>query len=169
LIQDLKPLKGMPLTVLNLHDGPRVADLSPLKGMKLTELWMGGNPVRDLSPLQGMPLTSLVLSHCPQVEDLSPIKDLPLTRLSIDDTAVRTLEALKDMPLKYVYVYARNITDLRPLQALQLEDIRLTPKNITQGMEVLRNMKSLKIIGPSHYQGWPAAEFWARYEKGEFK
>ena len=69
---------------------------------------------------------------------------------------------------------ASGITDLSPLQSMQLEDLRLTPKNITQGLEVLRGMKSLKTIGlagPSlgGRQSWPAAEFWTRYDKGEFK
>ena len=52
---------------------------------------------------------------------------------------------------------------------MQLEDIPLTPKNVAQGLDILRNMKSLKTIGLSHYQAWPSAEFWARYNKGEFK
>jgi hypothetical protein len=30
-------------------------------------------------------------------------------------------------------------------------------------------MKSLKTIGIDGYQAWPAAEFWQRYNKGEFK
>ena len=29
---------------------------------------------------------------------------------------------------------------------MQLEDIRLGPKNITQGLDILRDMKSLKTI-----------------------
>jgi eukaryotic-like serine/threonine-protein kinase len=168
-IQDLKPLKGMPLTYLNLHDGPKVVDFSPLKGMPLTTLWAGGNLVRDLSPLKGLPLTSLSLSHCPEVQDLSPLKGLSLSLLFVDDTPVRDLAPLKDMPLKRLYVDAPGVTDLKPLQAMQLEDIRLTPQNVTQGLDILRNMKSLMTIGLSHYQAWPAAEFWARYDKGEFK
>ena len=30
-------------------------------------------------------------------------------------------------------------------------------------------MKSLKTIGIEYNQAWPAAEFWARYDKGRFK
>jgi hypothetical protein len=30
-------------------------------------------------------------------------------------------------------------------------------------------MKSLKTIGVDWNQSWPAAEFWERYDKGEFK
>ncbi len=30
-------------------------------------------------------------------------------------------------------------------------------------------MKSLKTIGLRYNQRWPAADFWERYDKGEFK
>jgi hypothetical protein len=52
---------------------------------------------------------------------------------------------------------------------MPLEDIRLTPKNITKGLDILRDMKSLSTIGIDGSQSWPAAEFWERYGKGEFK
>ena len=52
---------------------------------------------------------------------------------------------------------------------MPLQEVRLTPKNITQGLEILREMKSLKTIGISSNQAWPAAEFWDRNDKGEFK
>jgi hypothetical protein len=52
---------------------------------------------------------------------------------------------------------------------MPLEDIRLTPKNITKGLDSLRGMKSLKTIGIDWNQVWPAAEFWKRYDRGEFK
>jgi hypothetical protein len=50
-----------------------------------------------------------------------------------------------------------------------LEDIRLTPRTIIKGLDILREMKSLKTIGIDYTQAWPAAEFWERYAKGEFK
>ena len=52
---------------------------------------------------------------------------------------------------------------------MPLEHIHLTPKNITRGLDILRDMKSLKTIGiDSDKDAWPVAEFWARYKKGEF-
>jgi hypothetical protein len=60
------------------------------------------------------------------------------------------------------------ITDLTPLKGMPLEEIRLTPKNITRGLDILRDVKSLKTIGIGE-QAWPAAEFWERHGKGEFK
>ncbi len=52
---------------------------------------------------------------------------------------------------------------------MPLEDIRLTPKDITKGLDIIRNMKSLKTIGIDGNHSWPAEEFWDRYGKGEFK
>ena len=76
----------------------------------------------------------------------------------------------KGMPLKKLSIFQKpGVTDLRPLQGMELEEIYLTPKNITQGLEILRAMKSLKTIGIDYNQAWPAAEFWERYDKGEFK
>jgi hypothetical protein len=128
--------------------------------------------VRDLSPLQGMPLTTLYLHNCTQLEDLTPLKGLPLTMLDLGGwfhVPVRDLTPLKDMPLKSLLIDATEVTDLSPLQGMPLEDMRLAPKNITKGLDILREMKSLKSIGLDEKKAWPAAEFWARYDKGEFK
>jgi hypothetical protein len=73
------------------------------------------------------------------------------------------------MPLKKLAINHTGITDLTPLQGMSLEYICLTPKNITRGLASLRDMKSLKIIGLTWNQTWPATEFWERYDKGEFK
>jgi hypothetical protein len=81
----------------------------------------------------------------------------------------RGLAHLKGMPLTVLWIENTGITDLTPLQGMPLEEIRLTPKNITQGLDILRDRKSLKTIGISFNQVWPAAEFWERYDKGEFK
>src|SRR5262249_39563317 len=56
-----------------------------------------------------------------------------------------------------------------PQQGMPLEEIRLTPKNVTKGLDTLRDMKGLKTIGIDWGQKWPAAEFWQRYDRGEFK
>ena len=79
------------------------------------------------------------------------------------------LAHFKGMPLRELWIDNTGITDLTPLQGMPLEEIRLTPKNITRGLDILRDMKSLKTIGIGWKQAWPAAEFWERYDKGEFK
>jgi hypothetical protein len=85
------------------------------------------------------------------------------------NTKASDLSPLKEMPLSVLFIWGSPVTDLSPLKGMQLEDIRLTPKNITRGLDILRDMKSLKTIGIDWNQAWPAAEFWERYDKGEFK
>jgi formylglycine-generating enzyme required for sulfatase activity/serine/threonine protein kinase/Leucine-rich repeat (LRR) protein len=189
-VRDLEPLRGMPLTSVNLRHCRQVRDLSPLKGMNLTELWIDGTAVydlellkdmplnfldlgqtavQDLEPLKGMKLTVLNLGDCGRVQDLEPLKGMPLTNLDVNHSQVRDLEPVRGMPLRILWIHHSGVTDLTPLQGIQLEDIRLTPKNIAKGLDILRDMKSLKTIGISWDQSWPAAEFWQRYDKGEFR
>jgi eukaryotic-like serine/threonine-protein kinase len=173
-ISDLSPLKGMKLATLNMYASP-VSDLSPLKGMKLTFLHCADTKVSDLSPLNGMPLTVLNCSRT-KVSDasLASIKDCKeLTQLflpgtQVSDAGLAHLKVHKN--LKRLNLAETKVTDLSPLKDIPLEDICLTPKNITKkGLDILRHMKSLKTIGTDWTHVWPAAEFWARYDKGEFK
>jgi len=173
-ISDLSPLKGMKLTRLTMCTNP-VSDLSPLEGMKLTFLHCGGTKVSDLSPLNGMPLFHLNCSHTKvsdaslaNIEDCKDLTELFLAGTQVTDAGLAHLKHHKN--LKRLDLQGTKVADLSPLLDMPLEEIRLTPKNITnQGLDILRNMKSLKTIGTDWNQVWPAAEFWARYEKGEFK
>jgi eukaryotic-like serine/threonine-protein kinase len=82
---------------------------------------------------------------------------------------VSDLSPLMGMKLTYLHCGDTKVSDLSALEEMALEEIRLTPKNITKkALEILRNMKSLKTIGTEWNRAWPAAEFWARYDKGEF-
>ncbi|QDU23598.1 protein kinase domain-containing protein [Urbifossiella limnaea] len=169
LVKDLSPLKGMPLVVFWCNTAP-VDDLTPLKDMKLKHLDIRNTAVTDLSPLKGMPLQRLDMGGT-KTSDLTPLKGMPLKTLKIYRTQIQDLTPLQGMPLKSLSMYESSVTDLSPLKGMQLEDIRLTPKNITQGLDILRDMKSLKTIGIHYFPEkiWPAAEFWERYDKGEFK
>jgi Leucine-rich repeat (LRR) protein len=173
-ISDISPLKGLKLTTINMSGSP-VSDLSPLTGMKLTFLHCGGTKVFDLSPLNGMPLTSLNLAGTKVTdESLAQIKDCKdLSLLVLDGTQVSDagLAHLKDhKDLKRLLLVHTKVSDLSPLKEMSLEEIGLTPKSISpQGLDMLRNMKSLKTIRTEWNQTWAAAEFWSRHDKGEFK
>jgi hypothetical protein len=85
----------------------------------------------------------------------------------VSDAGLTHLNALKN--LKRLLLQGTKLSSMLPLKDMPLDEIRLTPRNITnQGLAILRNMKSLKSIGTELNQVWPAAEFWARYDKGEF-
>jgi Leucine-rich repeat (LRR) protein len=145
-LSDLSPIQGMHLTVLHFVNS-KVASLLPLKGMSLSQLYCHSTNISDLSPLEGMPLTVL---NCGTtgVRDLSPLKGMPLTVLTCDNTLV---------------------TDLSPLQGMHLAEIELSPANITDGMEILRQMKSLGTIGlRGNGEKFSTTVFWKKYDAGEF-
>jgi serine/threonine protein kinase/Leucine-rich repeat (LRR) protein len=124
-----------------------LSDLSPLKGMSLVNLHFYSTRVSDISPLQGMQLTE-VSCGATQVSDLSPLKGMPLTKMVCDLTLV---------------------SDLSPLAGMNLTEFAFTPKNITTGLDVIRQMKSLKTIGlRGTSDKFSPDEFWKRYDAGEF-
>jgi formylglycine-generating enzyme required for sulfatase activity len=156
-----------------------LADLTSLSGMNLAGLIyldLANTTVTDAGLIPFKDCKSLTHVDLPgtRVSDagLTHFKDCKaLTFLNLEGTQVGDagLAHFKGMPLMSLWIDDTGITDLTPLQGMPLEDIRLTPKNITQGLNILRDMKSLKTIGKHWDQAWPAAEFWERYDKGEFK
>ncbi len=173
-VASLSPLKGMPLKFLGIVGAP-VSDLAPLKGMKLTNLNAGFTQVADLSPLNGMPLTHLNCigtkvsdASLAQIKDCKDLVVLVLGDTSVSDAGLPHIAGFKT--LKELTLVRTKVSDLTPLKDLPLEDICVTPRGITAtGLDVLRNMKSLRTINIDYGVGWPTAEFWARYDKGEFR
>jgi serine/threonine protein kinase/Leucine-rich repeat (LRR) protein len=165
-ISDLSPLQGMKLKSLSCYS-TRISDLSPLRGMKLTRLNCAVTNVSDLSPLQGMPLLEL---YCPNthVSDLSPLQGMPLTILNVSQTDVVDLSPVQGMPLTTLLCDRTEVSDLSPLRESQLTSLILTPKNITKGMDVIRQMKIVHTIGVFGDTPMPSGEFWKKYDAGEF-
>ena len=167
-VYDLEPLRGMPLASLDLYVCSHVSDLEPLRGMPLTRLLIGPSQVGVLTPLKGMPLTYLNLYGSP-VADLEPLRGMPLAGLVIGSTRVRDLALLRGMRLKTLHIGQTEVADLTPLRDMPLEELFLSPKSVKTGLEALRDLKSLKFIGTDLGKARPAAEFWERYDHGEFK
>lgn len=165
-VEDLTPLSGMPLTLL-FAENARISDLAPLRGMPLEQLFLTGNPIPDLSPIQGMRLNHL---HCGDlVRDLAPLSGMRLLGLAIWGSKVQDLAPIAGMALTdYLFMSDSAVSDLRPLSGASMHKLIFTPKNITAGIEVVRSMASLAEIGVAWDRYWPAAEFWRRYDAGEF-
>lgn len=127
----------------------RITDLSPLVGMPLERLHIPGTKVCDLRPLKGSALRFLYMSGTP-VTDVEPLRGLPLYFINMTDSAV---------------------SDLTPLADLQLRQFLFTPRRIKKGIEAVRAMPTLRIIGVGFSRGtmWSPSEFWAKYDAGEFE
>jgi Leucine-rich repeat (LRR) protein len=148
-ISPVRALVGLRFLIFGglIENKSELTDLSPLKGTKLTDLSFFRTHVSDLSPLRGMPLTRLNCGST-KISDLSPLRGMPLTDLVFDGTSV---------------------TDVSPLEGMKLNRVVLTPKDITKGMDVIRQMNSLTTIGlRGDRDQFPPAEFWKKYDAGEF-
>ncbi len=167
VLSDLSPLQGMRLTCLNCGWSPPISDLSPLRGMPLAMLIFDLDTVSDLSPLQGMRLTDLSCVGTP-VSDLSPLKGAPLGELICGGTNVADLSPLKGMPLTRLACNSTEVSDLSPLEGMSLNEVYFTPKNIAKGLDAIRRMKNIKTIGLDGHNKYSPAEFWKKYDTGEF-
>jgi internalin A len=184
-VSNLKPLQGMPLRLLGIEDTD-VADLKPLNGMKLEKLYLNNTGVSDLRPLAGMPLAELMLVgtkvsdlrplkgaalkmlwlNGTPVADISPLSACPLMSLTLEGTKVADLKPLSRMTsLKRLHIAQTPVSDLTPLKNLKLERLIFTPGNITKGLDVVRNMKTLTELGATLETKMPPEQFWSHYGK----
>ena len=167
-IRDLKFLKGKSLTTLRLND-TSISDLSALRGMPLEVLLIGNTLVDDLTPIYDMDIRELNISGLPIKDysflkryrlrtlhvaysgfsDLSILTGQPLKLLDISYSKVKNITTLAQLKDSLVVLYALGcrIDDIRPLRALALEQIALTPHMCPSNwMSVLQSINSLKSV-----------------------
>jgi tetratricopeptide (TPR) repeat protein len=141
---------------LHLHFrllGNQVHDLRPLKGMKLSSLNLCGTQVEDLTPLEGMPLTHLDVRGCAGITNLAPLKGMQLRKLDLAFLKeVSSLEPLRRMPLVSLDLHGCvKVSDLGPLRETQLEDLNLEQSRVSslaplEGLK-LRNLSLANGLG----------------------
>jgi hypothetical protein len=163
-VTDLSPLQGMPLSELYLNR-TRIDDLSPLAGMPLELLNLYETNVNDLSPLRGMPIRMLWLNGT-KVSDISPIAGCPLVSLTLERTPVADLSPLTGSTIERLHIGQTPVLDLTPLAETELTRLIFTPPGINKGLEIVRNMASIREIGATLEKRMRPKEFWAIYDKG---
>jgi Leucine-rich repeat (LRR) protein len=184
-VSDITPLQGLEFHLVNIS-GTQVSDLTPLVGMPLRRFRGNHSRVSDLSLVKDVPCLvideSLVSDLTPlagrkieilsmggtAVTNLEPLRTTSITGLLLNDTGVSSLEALKGKPMDALAISETKVTDLTPLKGMPLTFLVFTPRNITNGIDIVRTMKSLEKIGTNRTCTMPAAEFWKKYDAGEF-
>ena len=134
-LTDLVPIRGLPLTTLNVWQNPSLSDLSPAKGMKLQLLQAGDTAVEDLRPLEGMPLGTLAVNNC-RVRDLAPVRTMPRLRfLRCDGCPITSLEPLVGSSIRELtFTLQPERGDEMVLERLKLDRInRLPAKDLRPG------------------------------------
>lgn len=154
-ITDLSPLENMPLAVIDLANS-RIEDISSLAGLPLVEVRIDGTRVRDVAPLKGMALTYLDISQT-RVTDLSPLAGMPLRELHMNCVKVTDLSPLAGTPLKKIGLLDVPVKDLSPLgKCTELESAVVPVK--TGNIECLKDLPKLKLLNNKSPQ-----EFWKEY------
>jgi serine/threonine protein kinase len=95
-ITDISPLKGLPISFLNLVD-TGVTDLSPLKGMPLKELILDCDRP-DLNLLMKFKLVRLWLIDCSAGLDLTPLGEIPTLENLLLPPEPKNIDALRKLP-----------------------------------------------------------------------
>jgi hypothetical protein len=194
-IKSLSPLQGMRLTGINLNIPVPPKELDVLRGMPLTHLTNERQDMRELMlsrdfpqltelrlhtcwnwetrDLEGLKLKKLGLINMMAVRDLAPLAGMPLEHLEFDGCSqLSDLTPLSKIPtLKWLSLSrCPEVKVLSPLTGLKLETIVLNheKKYLEQELKVLRQMESLKVIEFWPWRG-PAAQFWKKYDAGEFR
>lgn len=146
-LEDLTPLKGLPLRELTL--GPsRVRELQPLSGMPLTSLNVAASKIRDMRVLKGMPLETLDISRT-DIMELTALVGMKLTMLNAAMTKIRDLMALREMPLKDLQLGHTEITDIGMLKGMPLETLNVEHTHVRE-IAALTGMTSLQQVNLSH-------------------
>lgn len=137
-INDFSFLKDSPVVSIDASWCPSIKSLAPLKNLKtLRNLNLAGVKLYDISDLKGLNLTSLNIGHT-SVKDLSPLKSMPLTDLNIERTNVVSLAPIDLMPL--VNLNANDCKLLKDIDALENTKIRILRLN---GCEAVTSLDCL--------------------------
>jgi hypothetical protein len=129
-VEDISPLKGMPLVVLDLS-GTHVTDISPIEGMPLENLFLEQTGVKDIGPVRGMPLRELYLSGT-GVEDLGPLRGMrTLKQLNVLGTKVSDLTPLEGLPLEMLWLSDCPIRDIAPLATVGLVSVTMARTKVS--------------------------------------
>lgn len=165
-VSDIGSLESMPLRILRMEQTD-VGDISPLRGAPLRQLNLYGTKVEDISAVSNMPLDTLWLTAT-AIRDLGVLRGKHLESLDIENTAVEDLGVLAGMStLKRLNIAGCAVADVTPLAGLRLERLIFTPSRIEKGLDVVRNMASLRAVGTSFEKVQPPAQFWSKLDAGE--
>jgi tRNA A-37 threonylcarbamoyl transferase component Bud32/tetratricopeptide (TPR) repeat protein len=170
-VGDLSPLRGLPISRLNLKGQEALTDLSPLVGMPLVWLHLGrARSVTHVRALAGLPLEWLDLRET-RVSDLSPLAECKRMKfLHFGFAPVSDLSPIAGLPLRAILADGTPVRDVSPLASIgTLETILLPNEGNTAGVDKLRNLSNLRRISYRWNNGkgdvaQSTEEFWAEYD-----
>lgn len=123
LVRDLSPLKGLPISDLNLRD-TGVTELDALRGMPLDRLCIRRLPIKDISVLRGMKIAHFDAAGT-GIFDYNPLAAMPLVNLDVSQTPFRDFTVLKNASLRQLNAAGTRIINFAALRGYPLEELTL--------------------------------------------
>ena len=144
ILEDLTPIRGMPIRTLVCKYNARLRDLGPLRGMPLETLDLWRTAVEDLGPLEGCPIQVIGFGFC-GVSSLEPLRGMPMWALRCSNCGVTDLEPIRDMPMTDLRCHDTPIASLEPVRGKKLKILEMQRTRISS-LEPLRGMDSLYFL-----------------------
>lgn len=173
-LSDLTPLRSAGLRRLRI-EGARQVDWLALAAMPLEVLEFGE------SPIDGVPANTRGFAKLRQlnlrnssVAEVTFVRGMPLLEsLDISNTGVADLNPLGACRrVRSLDISRLSATNLRALLFVPLERLTLSPMLVADraGLESLRGHRTLRVLRtPDDPDDQPAAEFWRRFDSGEYE
>ena len=132
--------------------------------------WRPNGAVSNFSILGGMPIKSLIVNGT-AAKDLTALHDLPLRGLWMSNTNITDIHPLVGLNLSTLDILNTAVSDVSPLAGMSLVNFGFSPSQITNGINVIRNMKSLSSVwyGQAKQARGDAKQFWDLYDMGYFR
>jgi hypothetical protein len=141
-LESLEPLRGLPLSSLDISGQDRVHDLGPLAGLPLQTLIARSTGVRDFSVLRSLRLRRLALGWYGSGFSLELVRGMPLELLDATGLGCTDLSAIAGMPLRELRLYGCDrLTDLTALRGMPLGILTLEAPR--PGSATLRDLSPL--------------------------
>ena len=138
------------------------------EGGKVVELRLP-TAMRSLASLRGLPLRVL---ECPggRFSDLAPLKGMPLIHLDLSNGQFKDVSVLAaNVTLRRLHLAGIQLSDLRPIADLPLQELTFSPKAATQGVDVLRRSTTLEKAGNNPRRMLTMREFWIGVDRGDIR
>lgn len=122
-IEDISPLAGLPLYVLDLHDC-HIDRIDSLQGMRLARIDLSNTAVSDVSVLSGMPL-ELAYFNNSRVTAAPSLSAVPMQIVDFSDTPLTNLDGLKGATIGELYLVNTKVKDIGPLREARVRSVWL--------------------------------------------
>lgn len=122
-IEDISPLKGLPLVIVDLHDS-HVTSIDALAGMTIQQIDLSNTGVSDVSVLSEMPLVNAYFNGCP-IKAAPKLTGAPADCFDFTDTPLEDLSGLAGATVTNLYLVHTKVKDLAPLKNARIQSIWL--------------------------------------------